>query len=140
MTDYMKESRIVSAVNREMLDEYGVLMSAVSKAGTEYMESLIPAGVIENIDDYSPVAGVVFGHAGRPIAIMDGCDVFPAMRVVTLTRVVLAKVGPSHVVNVDASTTKGVALESALVAMSEFMSRVLSAVNQLRIASTKEAA
>lgn len=136
----MNESRIVSAVNKAMSAEHDLLLASVSKAGTEYMESLIPVGVTARINDFSPVAGVVFGHNGSPVTIMDGCDVFPAMRVVTLQRVVLAEVRPSHVVDVDASTTKGAALEASLVAMSEFMSRVHGAVSQLRITSSQEAA
>lgn len=140
MCEYMNESRIVSAVNQAMSDEHDLLLAAVSKAGTEYMESLLPVGVTDRINDFSPVAGVVFGHRGSPVAIMDGCDVFPAMRVVTLRRVVLVEVRSTHVVDVDASTTKGAALEASLVAMSEFMSRVHSAVSQLRITSSQEAA
>lgn len=140
MSEYMNESRIVSAVHQEMAAEHAQLLTAVSKAGTDYMESLLPGDLSDRINDYSPVAGVVFGHKGEPFIIMDGCDVFPAMRVVTLQRVVLAEVRPTHVVDVDASTTKGAALEASLVAMAEFMTRVFGAVSQLRIASSKEAA
>ena len=136
----MNESRIVSAINREMRDEHDLVLVAVSRAATDYMESLLPVDVDSRIDDFTPVAGVVFGHAGVPIVIMDGCDVFPAVRVVTLQRVVLARRRASHVVDVDASTPKGAALEASLVAMAEFMNRVHSEVSLLRMASGAEAA
>jgi hypothetical protein len=136
----MNESRIVSAINREMRDEHDLVLAAVSRAATDYMESLLPVDVDSRIDDFTPVAGVVFGHDGVPIAIMDGCDVFPAVRVVTLQRVVLSRRGATHIVDVDASTTKGAALEASLVAMAEFMNRVHSEVSLLRMASGAEAA
>ncbi|WP_429169380.1 hypothetical protein [Aeromonas hydrophila] len=135
--NYTNESRIVSAVNREMEREHSLVLAAISRAATDYMESLLPMDVDARIDDFSPVAGVVFGHAGKPVAIMDGCDVFPAVRVITLQRVVLAKRAGTHVVDIDASTPKGAALEAALVAMSEFMNRVHGAVSQLRVANSE---
>lgn len=140
MGEYLKESRIVSAINQEMAPEYERNLAAVSRAATDYMESLLPEGEAPSMNELTTVAGVVFGHAGSPIVILDGCDVFPPVRVVTLQRPVQARISPSHIVNVDASTSKGLALESALVAMSEFMGRVSHAVRMLRITSCREAA
>ncbi|MGL4349530.1 MAG: hypothetical protein ACRDC7_00485 [Aeromonas veronii] len=136
----MNESRIVSAINREMTPEYEQTLAAVSRAATDYMESLLPEGDDSSLNGLTLAAGVVFGHDGDPIVISDGCDVFPPVRVVTLQRPVKVRLAPDHIVNVDASTSKGVALEAALVAMAEFMNRVHSSVNLLRVAGGKEAA
>ncbi|MGL5225791.1 MAG: hypothetical protein ACRC8Q_10805 [Aeromonas sp.] len=124
-------ARIIKTVAMQMAEEHSKSLVAVSKAATDYLATI--AARSNSPEPAKQVAGVVIRFNGKPVHICDGFDVYPPVRVVTLLRTVMAKIGLDCAIDLDCTTSAGVALEAALVNMEEFMGRVHHAVRVLQI-------
>lgn len=122
------------SINAQFSPEHRVVLGALSRAATAYAEAILPeflsAPAPELIPYLNRAVALTFCYAAprrQPIVLADGYGVFPPVQHVPLCRPVVSPAGLG-LVDLDMSRPEGVALESALVAMSELLVRVEAAL------------
>lgn len=139
---------IVQFARQKYNDEYINCMNRLSEAVTQYAEATLPEALINPPADISPYLyrGVTIGlryqseHAARQvIELVDQHGVFPPVRQIPLTRLVVSQAFPASLA-LDLTRPEGVAVEALLVAVSELLSRVDSEINQATVKQVEQTA
>lgn len=135
-TLFEQETLIIREVFQGLADQHRAALEEISRAATAYMEAITPMAWMNDSSvgarDYPlvKVAGVRFCRAGKDIFLHDGCDVFPAVRVVALQRPVPLVRGMNSV-NLDLTISEGATLCAAFEAMARLMEQAKTRVNHL---------
>lgn len=121
--------KIVQQIARDAFyPEYMLCLSSLSQAVTAYAEACLPDALRNPSADISPYLyrGVTMGvryQSGQAVEIADQNGIFPPVRQIPLARPVVSRPFPATV-TLELSCPEGIAVESALVALSEMLGRV----------------